>query len=205
MVKMKIGREPHRDVDRVRSARAAIGSDAELFVHANGAYARKQALALAYKFNESRVSWFEEPVSSDDLHGLRLLRDRAPHAMSIAAGEYGYDSWYFRRILDAGAVDVLQADATRCGGITGFLQADVLCGSHSIHLSAHTAPAIHAHACCAASRAIHVEYFYDHARIEKLLFDGAQSPQNGSLAPDLSLCGLGLKVRHDELSRYRAN
>ena len=72
-------------------------------------------------FAELGVTWFEEPVSSDDLDGLRLLRDRAPAGMDIAAGEYGYDLFYFRRMLEAGAVDVLQADATRCGGITGFL------------------------------------------------------------------------------------
>ena len=107
----------------MRIAREAIGPDAELFVDANGAYSRKQALAMAEAFAELGVTWFEEPVSSDDLDGLRLLRDRAPAGMDIAAGEYGYDLFYFRRMLDAGAVDVLQADATRCGGITGYLAA----------------------------------------------------------------------------------
>ncbi|HET9406298.1 MAG TPA: enolase C-terminal domain-like protein [Candidatus Sulfotelmatobacter sp.] len=81
------------------------------------------------------VTWFEEPVSSDDLAGLRLIRDRGPAGMDIAAGEYGYDAWYFRRMLAAGAVDVLQADATRCGGITGFLQAATLCQAHHIPAS----------------------------------------------------------------------
>ena len=100
--------------------------EVQLFVDANGAYTRKQALAQAEKFAELDVRWFEEPVSSDDLEGLRLLRDRAPAGMNIAAGEYGYDSFYFQRMLGAGAVDVLQADATRCGGVTGFLEAAVL-------------------------------------------------------------------------------
>ncbi|MGH9529427.1 MAG: enolase C-terminal domain-like protein [Terriglobales bacterium] len=205
MVKMKVGREPKRDVQRVTCARKAIGDEAELFVDANGAYERKQALALAFKFQESGVTWFEEPVSSDDLEGLRLLRDRAPVGISIAAGEYGYDAYYFRRMLDSGSVDVLQADATRCGGITGFLQADSLCAAHNVPLSAHTAPAIHMHVCCAAARSIHLEYFHDHSRIEKMIFEGAVSPLNGNLAPDLSRWGLGLEVRRDELSRYRVN
>ncbi|MGH9735994.1 MAG: enolase C-terminal domain-like protein [Candidatus Acidiferrales bacterium] len=204
MMKMKVGREPGRDVERVRCARAAIGEAAQLFVDANGAYTRKQALSLASLFNESKISWFEEPVSSDDLEGLRLIRDRAPEGIAIAAGEYGYDAFYFRRMLDAGAVDVLQADATRCGGITGFLQADVLCAAHSLPLSAHTAPAVHMHACCAADRAVHLEYFHDHARIENLIFDGVQPPRNGDLSPDLSRYGLGLEIRRDELSRYPA-
>src|SRR5438105_11015299 len=117
---MKIGRDAKQDIERVRIARDAIGPEAELFVDANGAYGRKQALSWAEKFAEYGVSWFEEPVSSDDLDGLRLIRDRAPAGMDIAAGEYGYDIFYFRRMLDAGAVDVLQADITCCGGITGF-------------------------------------------------------------------------------------
>src|SRR5207253_7333423 len=108
-----------------------------------------QALAMAETFAEQNVRWFEEPVSSQDLEGLRLMRDRAPDGMAIAAGEYGYDAVYFRRMVEAGAVDMLQADATRCLGITGFLQVAALCEAHSLPLSAHTAPTIHAHACCA--------------------------------------------------------
>ncbi len=137
--KMKIGRHPDNDVNRVRQARACIGPNAELFVDANGALARKQALAMAEAFHEFRVTWFEEPVSSDDLAGLRLIRDRAPAGMEIAAGEYGYDLFYFERMLEAGAVDVLQADATRCGGITGFLRAGILCECRSLPFSAHCA------------------------------------------------------------------
>ena len=149
-VKMKIGRDAIRDVERVRVARKAISPETELYVDANGAYGRNQALVQAERFAPFGVTWFEEPVSSDDLDGLRLLRDRAPGAMEIAAGEYGYDIFYFRNMLSAGAVDVQQADVTRCGGITGFLQVAALCQAYSIPLSAHTAPALHTHVACAA-------------------------------------------------------
>src|SRR5205823_224916 len=149
LVKMKIGREPAVDIERVRAAREAIGPDAALFVDANGAYTRKQALAQAEVFAEFGVTWFEEPVPSDDLEGLRLIRDRAPAGMDIAAGEYGYDLWYFRRMLDAGAVDVLQADASRCAGITGFMAVGPLCQASSLPLSAHCAPSLHVHPGCA--------------------------------------------------------
>ena len=202
MVKMKIGRHPQDDPGRVRAARQAIGSHAQLFVDANGAYTRKQALRFAEQFQEYDVRWFEEPVSSDDLEGLRLLRDRAPAGMDIAAGEYGYDAGYFRRMLDAGAVDVLQADATRCGGITGFLQAADLCLAHSLPLSAHTAPSLHSHLCCAVPQARHVEYFHDHARIEEMFFDGALRPKQGKLRPDPQRTGLGLELRRADVSKY---
>ncbi len=122
-VKMKVGTHPEKDVERVGVAREAIGSQAELFVDANGAYSRKQAIEFAYRFkNDLGVTWFEEPVPSSDLSGLNFIRDSAPAGMDITAGEYGYDIVYFRRMLESFAVDVLQADATRCAGITGFLR-----------------------------------------------------------------------------------
>jgi L-alanine-DL-glutamate epimerase-like enolase superfamily enzyme len=206
MVKMKVGREPAADPKRVRSARQAIGKEPRLFVDANGAYTRKQALELAKRFRqEGDVSWFEEPVSSDDLEGLRLIRDRAPAGMEIAAGEYGYDANYFRHMLQTGAVDVLQADATRCGGITGLLQAAALCAARSLPISAHTSPSVHMHVCCAVEKAVHVEYFHDHVRIEHMLFDGVVNPKDGQLHPDLSREGLGLELREADAARYRVS
>src|SRR5215212_4012003 len=114
---MKVGRDPERDPDRVRVARDAVGRGVELMVDANGAYSRKEALRWAEHFRKWDVRYLEEPLTSDDLEGLRLVRDRAPAGMAIAAGEYGWDLPYFQRMLDAGAVDILQADVTRCGGI----------------------------------------------------------------------------------------
>jgi L-alanine-DL-glutamate epimerase-like enolase superfamily enzyme len=201
-VKMKIGTHPEQDLGRVRAAREAIGPDAELYVDANGAYSRKQALAQAEAFREYGVIWFEEPVPSDDLEGLRLMRDRAPAGMNIAAGEYGYDLWYFRRMLEAGAVDVLQADGSRCGGITGFLRVGPLTEARSLNLSAHCAPSLHVAACCATQNLHPIEYFHDHVRIEHMVFDGALTPVNGELVPDRSRPGLGLELKPTEAQRF---
>ncbi|MGA0568079.1 enolase C-terminal domain-like protein [Rathayibacter sp. KR2-224] len=194
-VKMKIGTDAAADPARVRAARAAIGDEVELFVDANGAYDRKQALGMAERFSaEARVTWFEEPVSSDDLEGLRLLRDRAPGGMQIAAGEYGYTPADFHLLLSAGAVDTLQADATRCGGVTGFLNAAEQCIAWNMPLSAHTAPALHAVLTASVKPAVNVEYFHDHAIIESLLFDGVPDLTDGCLVPDTSRPGLGLQL-----------
>lgn len=204
-VKMKVGSEPRRDLDRARAALAAIaGTGAELMVDANGACTRKQALWFAQAFADLGVTWFEEPVSSDDLEGLRLLRDRGPAGLEIAAGEYGYEPFYFRRMLEAGAVDVLQADATRCGGITGFLKAAALADAHGLPLSAHTAPVLHLAVCCAAPRLRHVEWFHDHARIEAMLFDGAPVPTEGAICPDLGRPGNGLTLKRQDVERFAA-
>jgi L-alanine-DL-glutamate epimerase-like enolase superfamily enzyme len=201
-VKMKVGTCPADDVARVGAVRKAIGPGVRLFVDANGAYGRKQALEKAQQFRDLDVVWFEEPVSSDDLEGLHLIRDRAPAGMEIAAGEYGYDAVYFRRMLECGAVDVLQADATRASGVTGFLQADALCQASNLPLSAHTAPSLHGHLCCAAISARDVEYFHDHVRIEQMFFDGALQAQHGMLRPDFTRPGLGLEMKYPDIEKY---
>jgi L-alanine-DL-glutamate epimerase-like enolase superfamily enzyme len=200
-VKMKIGSDPDRDPARIAAARSAIGS-AGLFVDANGALSRKRALALAEHCAGQGVLWFEEPVSSDDLEGLRLLRDRMPATIEVAAGEYAWDLDDIRRMLQAGAVDVQQADATRCGGISGFLGAGTLCEAHHIDLSGHCAPSLHCHVACAIPRLRHLEYFHDHVRLEAMLFDGAAVAHDGVITPDLSRPGLGLTLKAADAARY---
>lgn len=199
-VKMKIGRDAKADRARVKAAREAIGNECELFVDANGAYTVKQAISQAQHFANESVAWFEEPVSSDDLAGLRFIRERVP--MDVAAGEYGYELQYFDEMLAAGAVDFLQADATRCCGITGFIKTAALCEARSIPLSAHCAPSLHAHLGCALLPLRHLEYFFDHARIESMLFDGALTPQNGALHPDRSSPGLGVELKEHDAERF---
>jgi L-alanine-DL-glutamate epimerase-like enolase superfamily enzyme len=203
-VKMKIGRDPGRDPERVRVAREAIGPEVKLYVDANGAYAPRQALGAAEIFAKYDVCWFEEPVSSDDLEGMRFVRERAPSTMQIAAGEYGYDLFYFRSMLAAEAVDVLQADITRCGGVTAFLQAADLCEAFHVPLSSHTAPALHAHAVCAAIPFTEMEYFHDHVRIEQMFFHGLPKLVHGQLQPDLSRPGNGLELRRTDAEKFAA-
>jgi L-alanine-DL-glutamate epimerase-like enolase superfamily enzyme len=202
MVKMKVGTHPDDDPRRVAVARKAIGAGVDLFVDGNGAYTVTQALALAESFSTEQVRWFEEPVSSDNLDGLRQIRARAPRAMDIAAGEYGYTAWYFKRMLDAEAVTVLQADATRCGGVSGFLHAASLCWAANVPLSSHCGPSMHLHVCCAVPRAIHMEFFHDHARIERMFFDGFCEPVNGVMSPDLSRAGMGLELKEKDAAQY---
>ncbi|PWI14332.1 mandelate racemase [Streptomyces sp. Act143] len=203
-VKIKIGesggRAVRRDLARVRSARQVIGSQAELYVDANGAYARKQAVRVGRELDELGVSWFEEPVSSDDLTGLRLVRDAL--ACDVTAGEYGYDLPYFARMIAAGAVDCLQIDATRCGGLTEFLRAAALARAHGLEVSTHCAP--HAHAAAAASLPDlrHMEWFHDHVRIEDMLFDGALDPTGGTIRPTTGI-GHGLTLRAEEALEFR--
>jgi L-alanine-DL-glutamate epimerase-like enolase superfamily enzyme len=204
-VKMKVSRPPGRDPERLDAARQAIGDGTELYVDSNGALSRKQALLWAERFaREWGVSWYEEPVSSADFVGLRLLRDRGPGGLDIAAGEYAYVPADFRNLLANGCVDCLQADVTRCGGITGFLRAGAVAAGFDLDLSAHGAPAASVAACCAIPRVRHLEYFHDHVRIENRIFDGVLQPHNGALAPDGSRPGNGLELKRADAAEYAA-
>ena len=202
-VKMKIGRDAKADLDRVCIARKAIGPDVELMVDANGAYDVKTALTQAEVFTQYGVTWFEEPVSSDNLSGLNFIRNHAPASIQIAAGEYGYNIEYFAHMLRHEAVDVLQADATRCGGITGFLKAGYLAEGYQLSYSFHCAPALHLHPALALNRYVVGEYFHDHVRIENLFFEGVQQPVDGYLSPDLSRPGLGLVFKRADAEKFK--
>ncbi|MGZ4387769.1 MAG: enolase C-terminal domain-like protein [Gaiellaceae bacterium] len=200
-VKMKLGREPEADPRRLDAARAAIGDDTELYVDANGAFTPKEAIGWAGRyFGEWGVTWFEEPVSSADAEGLRLVRERSE--LDVAAGEYAYVPRDFVNLL--GAVDCLQADATRCGGVTGVLAAAGLAQAHQLDLSAHCAPQLSAHVFCGVPTLRHLEYFHDHVRVERLLFDGVLEPEGGALRPDPSRPGLGIELKRKEAERWAA-
>jgi L-alanine-DL-glutamate epimerase-like enolase superfamily enzyme len=203
-VKMKIGmdrgRSWRRDLERVEKVRAAIGDDAELFVDANGAYDRTQARRLGMQFaGELGVSWFEEPVSSDDLDGLSQLRAELP--LDVTAGEYGYHIDYFEQMLRTRAVDVLQADVSRCAGVTEWLRVAAVAAAHQTPFSAHCGPSLHAHVACVPPNLRHIEYFHDHARVDSLLFDGVLHAIDGALHPS-DRPGIGLSLL-DDAERYR--
>ncbi len=202
--KIKIGSQPELDMDRVVAAQGALGAENELFVDANGAYTVKQALGFAEDFLEYGVTWFEEPVPSADLEGLERTRTQGPPGMNIAAGEYADSACYARRMLEAQAVDVLQLDATRCQGYSGFIEAAQIARAHNLPVSSHCAPALHLPVCCHLPNIVHMEYFYDHARIESMIFEGVPAVVRGRLSPFVDGTGSGLLLKEPDAMRYAA-
>ncbi|UQU62638.1 mandelate racemase [Couchioplanes caeruleus] len=202
-VKIKIGEscgaDVPRDLARMTAARTTIG-DAELFVDANGAYQRKQAIRVLEAAGDLDVRWYEEPVSSDDLPALGQVRDAV--RADVAAGEYGWDLGYFERM--APYVDCLQADVTRCGGITGFQRAAAVAAAHGLEVSGHCAPHQHLAVAAATPNLRHLEWFHDHVRIEGMLFDGAAGAEGGALTVDRRSPGNGLAFRHAEAEQWRS-
>jgi L-alanine-DL-glutamate epimerase-like enolase superfamily enzyme len=202
-VKLKVSRHPEEDARRLDAVREAVGDHVDVLVDSNGALTRKQALAWAERFaGEWGVTWHEEPVSSADLGGLRLLRDRGPGGLDIAAGEYVYVLRDAVNLLEAQAVDCLQLDVTRCGGFTGLLEAAGVADAYQLDVSGHCAPQLSAHVLCGIRRLRHLEYFHDHDRIERMLFDGCLDPRGGALRPDRSRPGHGLELRHEDAAEF---
>jgi L-alanine-DL-glutamate epimerase-like enolase superfamily enzyme len=202
--KIKIGESwgsrTERDLARIAQTRRLIGNDVQLFVDANGGYSAKQAIRVMDAAIESDVRWFEEPVSSDNLAGLAQVRNAV--SADVAAGEYGYDIFTFRRLCESGAVDVLQADVSRCGGITEWLRVAAIGASFGLELSGHCAPNLHVQVAAAIPNLRHLEWFHDHDRIEHLFFDGALTPHDGVVTLDDSVLGNGLVFRSSDAERY---
>ncbi|MFB8758829.1 enolase C-terminal domain-like protein [Streptomyces sp. NPDC059852] len=205
-VKIKVaeswGRRETRDLHRVALTRRTVGDAAEVYVDANGGYTRKQAVRMASAMAGLGVGWLEEPVSSDDLTGLRAVREAV--SADVAAGEYGYDLPYLTRMAASGAVDCLQADVTRCGGVTVWLRAAAVAEGLGLHISGHCAPHLHAHVAAAVPNTRHLEWFHDHVRIENLLFHGTLDPGGGTVAPGASgEPGHGLTLDRTAADRFR--
>jgi L-alanine-DL-glutamate epimerase-like enolase superfamily enzyme len=201
-MKIKVGARPQEDLGRVALVQALAGPDVEVMVDANGAYSVPEALAYAAQFATLGVAYLEEPVSSLNVGGLAAVRARAPAGMAIAAGEYAWNLATLHGLLHSGAVDILQADVTRCGGITNLLRVDGLCRACEVPFSAHCAPGVSAHVCAAMESARHIEYFFDHVRVEAALFDGNLVPRDGRLEPDRSRSGHGLSLNSERASAF---
>src|SRR5690606_13318242 len=190
-----------RDLARVAFARNVIGPAVPLVVDANGGYRRKQAIRVGAALTAQEVSSSEEPVSSNDLPGLRAVR--AACEADVAPGDDGYDLAYFEAMVAAEAVDCLQIDVTRCGGYSEWLRAAAVAAARGLDVSAHCAPAAHLPVAAAVTNLRHVEYFHDHQRIEDHFFDGVAAPAGGSLTPIRDRPGHGWSPKLADLAEFR--
>ncbi|MDY6995788.1 MAG: enolase C-terminal domain-like protein [Actinomycetota bacterium] len=201
-MKIKIGHDggaaPERDLERVALFRELARDGIELMVDANGAYHSAQAIRLGRELERWDVHWFEEPVSSDDLEGLALARSGL--GCDVAAGEYISTLYDAQRL--APVVDCLQADATRCGGYTGFLHMATIAAAHNLDISAHCAPALHGPVAAAVPNLRHVEWFNDHVRLEPQLLDGVSPVYDGAIVVQNQRPGHGMTLS-DDAQLYR--
>ena len=195
MVKIKVGQSwgsrPRRDLERTRLVREVVGGDVQVMVDANGGYTVGQARTMGEQYDQLGVTWFEEPVSSDHLEALAVVRSAV--RCDVAAGEYAASVFDVRRLCPV--LDCLQLDVTRCAGYTEWLRGAALAAAHGLEISGHCAPALHAPVAAAVPNLRHVEWFVDHARLEPLLFEGVPPVRGGQMQLDPGLPGHGMRLR----------
>jgi L-alanine-DL-glutamate epimerase-like enolase superfamily enzyme len=142
-VKIKVGKpDPREDLDRLRAVRAVLGADRALMIHAKQRWDLDRATRALEVLAEVGPAWIEEPLRADDLAGYRDLRSRI--GIPVALGENVHTIHRFRDFLDAHAVDIVQPNIIRVGGITPFLAIAELVRERGAELAPHLLPELSA-------------------------------------------------------------
>jgi len=143
-LKMKVGRSTvAEDRERVRAIRQAIGDDILLMVDANQRWDAMHAAQAARAFEEFNLGWLEEPMHPDDVSAHRSLKERT--SLPIALGEHVYSTLAFRDFITSHAVDVVQVDVCRVGGITPWLEVAALANAYGLRVCPHAGDLMQVH------------------------------------------------------------
>lgn len=154
-VKIKVGMPTlEDDVRRIRAVRGALGSSLPIMVDANQVFSAPEALRRGRAFEELGCAWFEEPVRADDIAGLAQLAGAL--TIPIAAGENNYGKRQFRDLLEHRAVDIIQPDLRRAGGVTECLEIGLMADAFNVPYASH-AGGVHVHVLAALPNALYVE------------------------------------------------
>jgi D-arabinonate dehydratase len=201
-VKIKVGGAPLiEDIERVRAARQAAGSDVKLMLDANNAYTPHEAIKAGRKFEEFDIFWFEEPVWPDNLWGSREVADALD--VPVVSGELVYTRYGFQELFANRAIDIAMPDCTVVGGVTEFAKVVAMAAGYSIPIAPHWNQEVHMHMVGAFSNAFMVEFFDRDidVRKEDMLYDSYVEPVNGVIRiPDKS--GFGRELSEDAIDKF---
>ena len=199
-VKMKIGkRDSKEDLERVRAVRDAIGYDVSLMVDVNGVWGVHTAVTMARKLERYEIYWLEEPVQVDDIDGLAKVA--ASTDIPIAGSEIENTKHGFKELIERNAVEIVQADATICGGITEFKKIAAIAEAHGLPMCPHSADQIHTPLVAAIPNGLFVEYMPDLAsRIVDLLMNPI-IPENGVMECS-DRPGIGLEISKEAIEKH---
>jgi D-galactarolactone cycloisomerase len=203
-VKIKLGFDLQQDMERVRAVRAAVGDDFPVMTDANMGYQLDAACRAAAVLEQHGVLWFEEPLFFEDIEGHAQLR--AATKVPIAVGENLHTRYAFEPFIARGAVDILQPDVARAGGISEVIRIADLAAVHRLPISFHTwgdavalAASLHLAAALSNSVVMELDCTHNPLRTDLLRYDF--EIQNGCMAPPQGP-GLGIELRPEALSRY---
>ncbi|MFG1922903.1 enolase C-terminal domain-like protein [Cryptosporangium sp. NPDC048952] len=136
MIKLKVGGDREADLRRLRIAREAVGPDLPIAVDANQVWGVGEAIEWMADLAPYRPYWIEEPTFPDDVLGHARIRE-AVHPIRVATGEHGANPVLFKQLLQANAIDVVQIDATRVGGINDNVAILLLAAKFGVPVCPH--------------------------------------------------------------------
>ena len=203
-VKMKIGKDmgksEREDIERVAAVRKAVGDDVALYVDVNSGYYAKQAIYMCKEFEQYQVGWIEEPVLADDLTGLAEIRRAV--SIPVATGEEEYTKQGFKELISGGAVDIVQPDVQRIGGVTEWMKVARLAEAFGLPMAPHAAQLVHLHVACAIPNLKAVEYMNHYLEADRLWYTEFPEPRDGMWSPYPDKPGLGLELDPYAVDRW---
>lgn len=194
-MKMKVGRSPAEDEQRIRAVREALPADVDLMIDGNCSYTVGEARLLANRISDLEIGWFEEPLEKGDYAGYADLRSKVD--VPIALGENLYNETQFSQVVDRNAADVLQPDVCRVGGITPWLAVANAAGTHGIPISPHYVEPLHAHLAVPFNA---VPYIERHSTVLDNVIATPVTPEDGTYTPPADP---GHGIEFDGLERHQ--
>lgn len=195
-IKLRVGHDPAADAARIEHIRQNLGEDMWLGVTAHQRYDFHTASSMGSFFEEMGIDWFEEPMPCEDVHGHSRLADRLDIPLAVGASLFGRDE--FEAYLDLEAVDVLQPDLTRVGGLTPWLKIAATAEAFHCPIVPNVLPEISVHLACGLPHVQMVEY-------QPWLYSAYVEPPalvKGRLIPP-KRPGHGLEIEQSVVEKYR--
>jgi len=194
------------NVDLVRTVRQTVGDGIDVMADAYMGWTLDYAKRMLPLLEPFHLRWLEEPVIPDDIHGYAELKSYA--RIPIAGGEHEFTLYGFRDLLAARAVDYIQFDTNRVGGITQARKIAALAESHSVPVIPHAGQMHNYHVVMASLNSPMAEYFpiVDVEVGNELfwyIFEGEPKAKDGYIDLDENTPGLGLTVNEESLKRFK--
>lgn len=201
--KFKVGGlSPEEDAERVAAARAGVGPGFTMAVDANRGWTAEEAVRFAKRVEPLDIAWFEEPCHwYDDARGMAHVRART--TIPINAGQSEISAHGVRRLIEAGAVDMVNFDASESGGPTAWRRAAALCALEGVKLAHHEEPQIAAHLLGGVPGGTFLECFADPARDPMWREVYERPPIVGGRSAIPAGPGFGIRLNWQLVERYR--
>jgi L-alanine-DL-glutamate epimerase-like enolase superfamily enzyme len=205
-IKLRVGDSPRRDLARIEAVRKAAGDDIDILVDANTAYTVKDARAVMPAMDELNVGWLEEPFPPHDHRSYQLATSFGQ--VPLASGENHFTRFEFSRLIEDGAITILQPDISKTGGITELLRIAAMASAYKLPINPHTcmtglnmAATIHVLAAIDNGGYFEGDVSRNNLFRDELTSSPYQVDRDGNVRP-LEAPGIGVAVNEDFLEKH---